>query len=357
MCHERTIRRCSAIPICNPFSPSSLGSEANDVDLINIGALQALQLRGRHGAILAGMATRSRFYCALDDDAQWKKKVLKYLWCNITKNRNINFNTNRNVFNKEVNLYISEVIEGVDKACSAVCKILLPQRKESGTGFLISPRQPEGWMVLTNQHVIPDCFTVKTALVYFKDQEKPFHTTNPTAMYTGSRIKDRKSTPLNDLDETTLDFTAFFLKTDDDRYMTEIAIPIKHTLSSMDNNFVIILSYPKRIIKISFGHIKVNESGTHAEHTAKTWVGSSGAPLLYFLQYPEPHCVPLFLHYCSCNKNGEFMGYNRAISLDVIMQVIKTQRGNREKFNKDFPQGSGSSHRRSSCPVHNTMVS
>ena len=189
-------------------------------------------------------------------------------------------------------------------------------------------------MVLTNRHVIPSREVASKTMFIFDpgNDQKSFETT--LDVYMGCRKIDCK---LDELNKETLDFTAVFLKTnkdDDDEFLEARAVSVSDQ-DIKPPKHCIILSYPiKDNLDLCIGQFqRANRNKTHIEHDIPTDKGSSGAPLLYFSRNPEPHWVPVFLHYsktklkCKSCAGIEFeFECNRAISITIIMRKIKEMR-------------------------------
>lgn len=214
-----------------------------------------------------------------------------------------------------------EIFKQVEKAGKATCFILRGDSSlrdgGNGTGLLISPKSPHGWLTITNNHVIKDDEEAKVAKVIFDfevDGSK-----EGTKIFQVSRVVSKDVHTDDPEDVTHLDFSILALKSsgEDEAYLAERAVMFEETarVNACSNNAflgafgftflpLIAFSHPRGLAKrISIGKYPSNTERypiAHIKHQLPTAKGSSGANLLYSFPESGPKFrdwLAAFLHY------------------------------------------------------------
>ncbi|XP_044170946.1 uncharacterized protein LOC122955273 [Acropora millepora] len=214
-----------------------------------------------------------------------------------------------------------ESFKVVEKAGKATCFIL---RSHShlrdggcGTGFLISPKSPYGWLTITNNHVIKNDEEAKVAKVIF-DFEVDGRTEG-TKTFQVSRVVSKDLPTVDTEDVSHLDFSILVLECSvaDEAYLKERAVLFEETarVNASSNNSLlgmhgltflplIAFSHPRGLAKrLSIGKYPSNTEKypiAHIKHQLPTTKGSSGANLLFSFPGTGPkfrHWLAAFLHY------------------------------------------------------------
>lgn len=137
-----------------------------------------------------------------------------------------------------------EIFEEVEKAGKATCFILRgqsPLRKGgNGTGLLISPRSPYGWLTITNNHVIMDDEEAKMAKVVFDFEVDG--TKEGTKIFQVSRVVSKDLPTVDPKDESHLDFSILALESseEDEAYLQERATLFEESarVNASSNNWI-----------------------------------------------------------------------------------------------------------------------
>ena len=214
-----------------------------------------------------------------------------------------------------------EIFKEVEKAGKATCFILRGDSSlrggGNGTGLLIAPKSPYGWLTITNNHVIGDDEEAKVAKVIFDFEEDGRKLGTKT--FQVSRVVSKDLPTVDSEDVTNLDFSILALKSsvEDEAYLKERAMlfeesdrvnasSINALLDICGFTFLplIAFSHPRGLAKrLSIGKYPSNTEKypiAHIKHTLPTTKGSSGANLLFSFPESGPkfrHWVAAFLHY------------------------------------------------------------
>ena len=252
---------------------------------------------------------------------------------------------------------ITAVIENIEKVSEATCLVLrrtngkgrleyfkqigdderLEKAKKGkggcGTGFLMFPKSPVGWLVITNNHVIMDQEEAESAEVIFnhldddsKANTKPFNV---------QRLVSKDVRTKNAEDEMSLDFSLLLLKSDGtgEKYLQDRALEFEESarvnncanqsmLKTCGLHFtpIIAFSHPHGLGKrFSIGKFpdKCEEYPTaHIKHDLPTARGSSGANLIV-----APPEKDLFIHW-----GAAFVHYRHghAVAWQAIAPVVRS---------------------------------
>ena len=186
----------------------------------------------------------------------------------------------------------------------------------TGTGFLIFPRSPYGWFVITNNHVIMDEEEAESAEVIFdhlNDESLP----DETKRFQVKRLVSKDLRTENNEDFKHLDFSVLVLESEGDFLdkHAECSFDERDTSEICRNETILRLSGLNFVPIITFSHphglgkrISIGEypneckelPKSHLKHDLPTAPGSSGANLIYFQPQRDNKFVAsdaVFLHY------------------------------------------------------------
>ena len=214
-----------------------------------------------------------------------------------------------------------EIFKEVEKAGKATC--LVRRRGSSyrnggtGTGLLMFPKSPHGWLTITNNHLIKNDEEAKLAEVIFDFEVDGSQ--EGTKIFQVSRVVSKDFRTDDPEDVTHLDFSILALKSsgEDEAYLAERAVMFEETarVNACSNNALlgacgltflplIAFSHPRGLAKrISIGKYPSNTETypiAHIKHQLPTTKGSSGANLLFSFPESGPkfrHWLAAFLHY------------------------------------------------------------
>lgn len=187
-----------------------------------------------------------------------------------------------------------------------------------GTGFLISPKNEHGWLVITNNHVIMNEKEAKGAIVVF-DYLVDFSTEGSCRFeVSGVLSKSDRTRHADDFDSLDFSLLTLQVEPDQDKYLLDRALrfekigstmaaltPFIQVLQGIEFSPIIGFSHPhglaKRLSISKYDPTSNDYPVAHIQHDLPTFSGSSGANLLLpnlddnvFMQWRAA-----FLHYRS----------------------------------------------------------
>ena len=193
-------------------------------------------------------------------------------------------------------------------------------KRGGGTGFLMFPKSPFGWLVITNNHVIMDDEEAKSAEVIFDHLYD--HSTDQTKTFKVKQLVSSNIRTKNAQDETSLDFSVLALESDatEKEYLEDCALGFEETTRvnagaveemlkarGLKFNPIIAFSHPHGLGKrLSILKNYPEDCGkypiAHIKHKLPTRRGSSGANLICAEVGSDPqklfvNWLAAFVHY------------------------------------------------------------